>query len=315
MRGPRFIAVVLSVLLVPLALSVAEAGAAKVSYDLSCCLEEVIYRADPGETNDVTLARSGMTGDWTFSISDPGIPMAPGPDAPSETTLEHCVLATGLATCNGSAPAVRLNLGDHDDAVDGGTAGGTVNPGSGDDVLSAGLAGGLVMLWSPGSDELVGSGEADYSRSSTAVSVQLDDRANDGPAGEHDYVHREVPSVIGSLLGDTLTAFSGEQSLFGLGGYDTIRSGGGIDYIDGGAGADTIGAGAEADYVQGDSGGDDITGGPGRDDLNGDDGADVIHAADGARDSVSCGDGNDTAYVDPVETFVFPSCENVVVAS
>jgi hypothetical protein len=124
----------------------------------------------------------------------------------------------------------------------------------GDDVLAGGpgsddLAGG------PGRDAVVYAGEP-------AVSVTLDDLANDGPRGESDNVQTDVEEVYGTPADDLVVASAGAETLDGAAGDD---------YLDGGGGADQ---------------------------LYGADGNDRVTARDGRRDAVDCGPGADIAIVD-----------------
>jgi Ca2+-binding RTX toxin-like protein len=52
-------------------------------------------------------------------------------------------------------------------------------------------------------------------------------------------------------------------------------------------------------------------GGPGYDVITGTAGADVINARDGGPDTIDCGAGNDTVYVDRSEDGVY-DCETVI---
>lgn len=54
-----------------------------------------------------------------------------------------------------------------------------------------------------------------------------------------------------------------------------------------------------------------INGGPGYEAINGTAGDDVIHARDDGPDTIDCGPGNDTVYVDHSEDGVY-DCETVV---
>ena len=54
-----------------------------------------------------------------------------------------------------------------------------------------------------------------------------------------------------------------------------------------------------------------VNGGPGYEVINGTAGNDVIHARDEGPDTIDCGAGNDTVYVDRSEDGVF-DCETVV---
>lgn len=83
---------------------------------------------------------------------------------------------------------------------------------------------------------------------------------------------------------DTISGGSGNDTLLGYGGNDTLSGGDGDDYLDGGAGTDTLSGG---------DGNDTLTGGAGNDSLAGDSGDDTLDGGAGA-DTLAGGDGNDT---------------------
>jgi Ca2+-binding RTX toxin-like protein len=124
---------------------------------------------------------------------------------------------------------------------------------AGDDVLAGG--GGANAL--RGGD---GFDRADYS-SAGAVSVTLNDKADDGPAGAPtDFA--DVEGVIGSPYSDVLIGNAATNSFVGGEGDDRILPGGGADTVDGGAGDD------------------------------------IIQTLDGVADTVVCGDGEDGVVSD-----------------
>jgi len=72
--------------------------------------------------------------------------------------------------------------------------------------------------------------------------------------------------IIGTALDDILTSEgSGDDSLIGLNGHDTLRSLGGVDFLFGSAGDDLLDAGDFADWLYGDAGNDTLHGGNGFD--------------------------------------------------
>lgn len=91
--------------------------------------------------------------------------------------------------------------------------------------------------------------------------------------------------------------------------------------INGTAGNDTLRGTNSADVLHGRGGADTISGIYGKDRVYGDSGNDLVYVADGSLDSVSCGLGTDTAFVDAAdlsrqsfEDFVrLSGCENVSV--
>ncbi|MFK7945810.1 MAG: G8 domain-containing protein, partial [Paracoccaceae bacterium] len=98
-------------------------------------------------------------------------------------------------------------------------------------------------------------------------------------------------TFIGTMLNDTINAFSGDEIVRGLAGEDVLTGaagndslfgGGGSDELFGNGGADTIKAGSGADEARGGRGADQILGGGGTDLLFGNGGADTIKAGSGA---------------------------------
>ena len=135
---------------------------------------------------------------------------------------------------------------------------------------------------------------------------------------------------VGTAKSDTIQGTNGADSIRGLAGFDTMygylgednmRGNTDSDTIYGGYGRDRIFGEDGNDYLVGDHSQDLINGGLGRDYIDGGQGRDTIQAADGNLDSISCGLGIDTAFVDDkdinspavsVEDFVrLTSCENV----
>jgi len=165
---------------------------------------------------------------------------------------------------NGSAFSDTITIGGGIHAkVDGGAgndlikdngAGNTLLGGDGNDTLKAGggddlLDGGL------GADYLQGGGGIDtvtYAGRTAAVKVTLGDfLANDGQAGEGDYVLADVDKIQGGAGDDTLIGSDANESLFGNGGADSLVGNGGNDFLWGGLGNDWLRGGAGADVMYG----------------------------------------------------------------
>ena len=100
---------------------------------------------------------------------------------------------------------------------------------------------------------------------------------------------------------NALTGSIKNDTIFGLGGDDSIQSGAGDDYIDGGSGSDLIAGGDGADEIAGNEGNDSIDGGSGNDYIEGSSGNDLISGGDGSdeiygmdgTDSIDGGSGDD----------------------
>jgi Ca2+-binding RTX toxin-like protein len=169
-----------------------------------------------------------------------------------------------------------LEAGDGSDTLHGPPNAGNTNS------LLLGEGGGDTLLGGPGREDLNGGDgadqiqggdgtqdTADYGTSAAAVTVTLDDTANDGAAGEGDNVHSDVEDIIGSSFdGDDLTGSAIANSISGASGNDTIRGGDGDDSLEGGFGNDNLDGGDGADFLEGGfepTGADVFTGGPGID--------------------------------------------------
>ncbi|MDQ3630919.1 MAG: Ig-like domain-containing protein, partial [Actinomycetota bacterium] len=115
--------------------------------------------------------------------------------------------------------------------------------GPGDDVLrsSASRTGSVAMDGGPGADRLVGGPGEDsvlYFDRPRALTITLDDQANDGEAGEGDNLVGSIDLVFGGLGNDSITGREGNETLIGDEGNDVLDGGAGEDTLDGGGGAD-----------------------------------------------------------------------------
>ncbi len=239
--------------------------------------------------------------------------------------------------------------GPGNDKITGGAGDDVIRGGDGDDELE-GQAGNDQLYGDGGNDKLRGDGYRDQfadvidggagydqtdgdwmvesGKFQPPITVSLDGAANDGRPGESDNVtglekiYLNAPAtLIGGNDADEFTVFNtgdGSTKLVGNGGNDKLSAFDHSDEVDGGAGDDQLAGGY---------GDDTVTGGPGRDQIHGDApssacnyiqcrlpfGNDTIYAQDGEVDSIDCGIGNDTAYVDAND--VVSGCENVIKGS
>ena len=194
----------------------------------------------------------------------------------------------GNDTVDGGADADFASGGGGDDTVNGGSGDDFVFGDDGNDVVRGG-AGADSLVGDRGNDDL-GGGEGydtvlalSVDTPPAGLAVNLDDAANDrtsSASGEADNVRSDVEAV------ETEFFFAGGTSagdtLIGSAAANTLSSGAGNDTIDGGTGNDVLNAGS---------------------------GDDTVRARDGFADFVNCGDGNDTAEVDTLDTV--QECETV----
>ncbi|MEO8700934.1 MAG: calcium-binding protein [Kofleriaceae bacterium] len=164
------------------------------------------------------------------------------------------------SSITGAAIAIPLSIygGAGNDSLRGGTAADSYHGGDGDDSFVGGPAadGGDTYFGNAGRDT------ADYALRTAALTISLDDLANDGAPGELDDVRADVEIVRGGSAGDTITGGTGNDTLIGGPGDDTLAGGGGDDQLFGEAGNDTFDEGALA------NGADTFDGGTGSDTIS-----------------------------------------------
>jgi len=276
------------------------------------------YDADPGETNRIFAS----TDSQGVHVIDTGATVTTGAGCTAPTPNEGFCAATLKKQ---TATQLQINTGDQDDYVN--ILPGTLNlaivdGGTGEDELIGGNAfAGSWLEGGPGADILSGPATADYHRRSNPVTVTVgDDLANDGEAGEGDFVSSEIVAVFGGDGDDDLTilnspAVQEKTRLEGGDGADHLsilrHAYGG--YIHGGTGPDVIHQEAKVGLVYGANGDDLIFGGKGNQSLEGAGGDDTVRGMEGAdylfgnrgadvllpgpgRDSVGGGHGPDTIF-------------------
>jgi Ca2+-binding RTX toxin-like protein len=236
-------------------------------------------------------------------------------------------------TVLGAAGVDIVDGGEGSDDVSGGAGNDTVRGGDGNDTLEvsgADAASGQDKLDGGSGDDLLDGGPApattsdhtdsaepdalsggdgidtaDFKDRTAPLTIDLDDRDDDGESGEGDNVKLDVENVIGGSDDDTLTGSavanvldgrSGDDTLEGRGGDDTLWGGvndPGSDSLDGGTGNDTMNGGPGDDALAGDGGDDTESGGGGGDRVEGEEDNDTLAGGAGA-DTVDGGEGNDS---------------------
>jgi Ca2+-binding RTX toxin-like protein len=177
------------------------------------------------------------------------------------------------------------------DLLDGGV-GSSYSYGSADDIL-IGNGGDDLLFGGDGADYMIpgygrdimygGSGRdtVSYGDHYSNVLITLDDVANDGYAGENDYIAWDVENLAGGYGNDTVTGDGGDNELSGGYGNDVI-------YGDEGN-----------DVLYGDDGNDTMVGHGGRDAYYGGRGDDLIYAKDGLYgEYIDGGEGWDRVQID-----------------
>ena len=204
----------------------------------------------------------------------------------------------GADELGGGDAADTLDGGDGNDDLSGGEGGDTLEGGAGDDLLFGdsgadalrGGAGNDNLQPAAGADDVSGGADFDFvsvGGSATPppdVSVTLDDRPNDGPAGAGANVHSDIEDVDASSSDSTAGAVPGNVTIVGTAGANRLS----IRFVGKGS----------------------ITGGAGNDWLSGGFYDDTINARDGFADRVQCGGGADLAIVDTLDS-VSGDCETI----
>lgn len=178
-----------------------------------------------------------------------------------------------------------LDGGDGIDTLDGGDGDDTITGGFGNDHLIGGFGNDKRLSGGPGDDHIEGGRGSDR----IIEGDDGDDRLYGGPGKE---------TISGGRGNDLLDGGRAADNLRGDEGDDELRGDAADDELDGNDGSDKLDGGSGADRVDGGPGNDMITGGPGPDMISGGEGDDIIRAADDSADTVNCGPGHDTVYVE-----------------
>jgi Ca2+-binding RTX toxin-like protein len=160
----------------------------------------------------------------------------------------------------GITKPATINGGSGNDTLTGGNGNDSLFGGDGDDTL-AGRSGADALAGGNGTDT------ATYAAYTGAVTVTLNDVADDGLPGELDNVRTDVENVIGGIGNDILVGSGAANVLSGNAGNDAISGGAGDDSLVGGLGNDTLSGGKGNDTMVGGAGADILAGGEGNGDV------------------------------------------------
>jgi Ca2+-binding RTX toxin-like protein len=262
-------------------------------------LADLVFTGLPGEDNQVTIS-AGVPG--TVVVRDAGPRLIAG---------ENCTGGGGKVTCSGIEPQTSLQLeislsdgddriaidgplaytysslsgGPGNDIVLGGERGDTLHGGAGNDRLDGG-AGDDELYSDPGADVLRGGSGIDTAILRDSASVTLDDRPDDGKAGEGDDVRSDIEDV---------SVGGGSSRVVGSAAANRLEGDEGKADLSGGAGDDTLIAAYE---------GGSLIGGPGRDAVTAQQDSEV-DVRDGEVDHLECRSGlARPPLADPVDELV-----------
>ncbi len=269
------------------------------------------FEAAPGEANRVFVFRD----DQGMRLVDTAAAVTAGGGCTQENASEAFCTADDLTLLE-----IDVVAGDEGDYVDLRPAGAflasKLDGGDGDDTLLGGNAfAGNVLDGGVGADTFGGDwgGTVDYSERTNPVTLTIGDEvANDGEAGEGDFVSTGIDQVYGGHAADTIIAMNvqgvnrtylrggeGNDHLSALPvGWTSIVEGGAGDDVLRSAGPDsTIYGGIGDDVLIGAHGGQALWGQQGEDTLRGLAGDDLLHGGADA-DHLNGGPGKDAVFGD-----------------
>jgi Ca2+-binding RTX toxin-like protein len=255
------------------------------------------------DANVATLKIDGLAGNDRLEVLSTAT--KPLTEAATMTGGDGNDTVTGGAgndSLDGGAGADVLTGGAGNDLLNGGTDNNGMFGGDGNDTLKAGLGSDVY-------DGGAGVDLADYSARFRAVSITLDDAANDGElitktvlglpknVNEADNVKSNVENVTTGTGDDSIIAgTSNVDNVFdGGAGNDKLRGRNGNDRLLGGDGSDILVGAGQNDSLFGQGGNDILDGGAGDDELAGNDGDDVLSGGIGV-DRFFGGAGNDVLF-------------------
>jgi Ca2+-binding RTX toxin-like protein len=267
----------------------------------------LIYQADPGETNTVTV---GIDPDGWYRVHDPGAAIAVGARceaaAGGDVRCFANVVEIRTGDMNDSVSAAagaaieRISGGDGNDTLElpsgDPVPGPTIMGGDGNDVLRTADTSGTLMEGGAGDDQLSGGSRDDLLDGGTGsdriaggagvdtltndgrldgVTVDLAQGVATGAGGERDELAADIENVRGGAGADVLTGDDVPNFIGGGAGDDTIHGAGGNDTLAGDGGTDTVSGDSGNDTLfagsdfSGDTSSNSLSGGSGRDALVG----------------------------------------------
>lgn len=195
-------------------------------------------------TGNLTVTLDGVANDGLASETDNvGV------------SVENVTGGSGNDTITGSNISNTLKGGDGNDTLNGGTGNAdctldvdVLDGGAGDDTFTGGAAADCGDTFTCGA----GSDVVTYASRTNALTISIDNVANDGEADEGDSVKTDCEKVVGGAGNDTITGSAAGDILDGGPGDDTLNGGAGDDtfiaaatddggdIMNGGAGTDTV---------------------------------------------------------------------------
>jgi len=314
-------------------------GAASAADAATVAVEDgtAVFRAAPGEVNNVRAGTLAARDTMTLKVIDTGAPLTPGPgcqrlDPNSVWCPESIPLLPLVVWADDREDQVVVNDGlirvvtvhgqRGDDTVQVGNGVGSpalLDGGQGDDTLTTheNGEGPPVLRGGPGADVLTmnehgtaqafgGDGNDRIIYNTTSLGSILD-----GGDGKDTYTFLQSFQLDAIVPGRGVDTLDETRWPFELGlEFDLSVCPRCVQRVIGTPNDDHITGDGDAQEILGAGGNDILDGGGGHDAIAGQDGDDTITSRDGVRDTVTCGDGTDSVTADRRD-LVRRNCENV----
>lgn len=300
---PAALALALAALLVPSAYAAEnELHYASGKYELT--------GTSSNDTIVVDRAATQSTGNLTFSVNG----AAPSPSA---SAINHaCTVSGSVLSCPDDVALVEVFAASGDDTItvtdDTVVEGNLVNHGAeeparihgepGRDTINASAASDPLLEGGDASDTINGGGGDDLIHGDAndpfpgPFQCTIDPSSDTCPRLEILRGGPGTDSIHGGAGADLLEGGNDGDTLHGEGGADELRGDGGIDVLYGGTENDLVYGGEDGDSLHGEAGNDDLRGNGGTDALDGGTHNDYLNGGAGDDNTVTGGDGTDTAW-------------------
>jgi Ca2+-binding RTX toxin-like protein len=225
-------------------------------------------------------------------------------------------IAAVLALVPAAAVAATIDGGPGGEHLRGTNAADQINGNGGNDRIF-GRGAGDQLRGGPGNDRIFGGrgddlivGDANDTGDRTSFDFLSGNSGNDtingGDSADRIYGGTGNDTDNGEIGNDKMAGGTGDDTQTGGAGNDLIFANLGVDTTSGGDGNDRLWAMARGDVHPGPNGETDTVG----DALDGGPGNDTFRTRDGEVDRITCGDGNDVAFLDAVDQITDATAEN-----
>ncbi len=257
--------------------------------------DDNITGGEGGETTGDHIDGSALTLGVTvdFSDSEEGS-ILQGTDKADFAEIELITTGSGDDTVNGGVGNDNVSTGAGFDTISGGAGNDTFDAGIGNDTLDGGT----------GNDTLIGGDGDDSFMMTNGFGDDIITGGEGGEVADGDVINGATltEDITVTFTGAEEGTFSGASGSSDFSQIEGVITGSGDDTINGGTGDDTVATGAGNDVAFGGAGNDFIATGSGNDTLDGGAGNDILLAGEG-DDTLTIGDGDSAFGEDGDDTF------------